>query len=196
MMLVEGIAEALLLPPIAKHHVLRDRPDELRTFRSAVFVPIDGVDFAPYVKALLCPFNGVRIADRLVIVTDGDMHSDYEGTEAPGAKRKADLGAVAAQNGATAVLDVIVSTYSLEAELIAAGNNDCMRDLYLTSHPRSAAKWDRAVSLTGADFGKSVQDLFNNTPKGDFAQMLADVVRGPDFKVPAYIRDSIESLVG
>jgi putative ATP-dependent endonuclease of OLD family len=71
-LLVEGIAEALLLPTIAKHHVLKDHPEKLRLFRSAVFIPIDGVDFAPYVTLLLTELDGARIADRVVVMTDGD----------------------------------------------------------------------------------------------------------------------------
>ena len=47
-LLVEGIAEALLLPVIAEHFTLKGQPEKLRLFRSAVFVPIDGVDFVPY----------------------------------------------------------------------------------------------------------------------------------------------------
>lgn len=71
-LLIEGIAEALLLPAIAEHHVLKDQPDKLRLFRSAVFIPIDGVDFAPYVTLLLTELDGARIADRVVVITDGD----------------------------------------------------------------------------------------------------------------------------
>ncbi|MFK3781398.1 ATP-dependent nuclease [Agrobacterium sp. NPDC089420] len=52
-LLVEGIAEALLLPVIAKKVVLKGEAEKLRLFRSAVFVPIDGVDFEPYAKLLL-----------------------------------------------------------------------------------------------------------------------------------------------
>ena len=63
-LLVEGIAEALLFPVVAKHFVLKDRPADFRIFRSTVFVPIDGVDFTPYAKVLLSPYDGVRIADR------------------------------------------------------------------------------------------------------------------------------------
>ena len=54
-LLVEGIAEALLFPIIAKHHVLKGDTKALRTFRSAVFVPIDGTDFTPYTRVLLTP---------------------------------------------------------------------------------------------------------------------------------------------
>ena len=71
-LLVEGIAEALLLPIIAEMFILKDKPEKLRQFQSAVSHPIDGVDFSPYVKLLLSPFNDVRIADRVIVITDGD----------------------------------------------------------------------------------------------------------------------------
>src|SRR5947207_15646979 len=67
-LLVEGIAEALLLPAIAKHHTLKDHPDKLRLFMSTVFVPIDGVDFTPYATLLLTSVNEARIADRVFIL--------------------------------------------------------------------------------------------------------------------------------
>ena len=195
-LLVEGIAEALLLPVIAKHYVLKDRPAEFRVFRSAVFVPIDGVDFAPYAKALLSPYEGVRIADRLVIVTDGDKHTVEEGEDVPGDKRKTDLNALATEKSATGILDVYVNTYSLETELVAAGNAACMKAVYLALHPRSEDKWNDAVAKEGVARAEAIQDLFKNTPKGDFAQLLADKVAESDsFIVPGYIRDAIEALV-
>jgi nucleoside 2-deoxyribosyltransferase len=51
-LLVEGIAEALLLPAIAKLHVLQNDAAGLQRFRGAVLVAIDGVDFSPYVEVL------------------------------------------------------------------------------------------------------------------------------------------------
>lgn len=195
-LLVEGIAEALLFPVIAKQYVLKGRPTDFRIFRSAVFVPIDGVDFTPYAKALLSPYDGVRIADRLVIVTDGDKHTADEGETAPGDKRQADLDALAADKGAADILDVCVNTYSLETELVAAGNTACMKEVYLALHPRSAAKWDGALAKDGDARAIAIQDLFKNTPKGDFAQLLAEKVAASDsFNVPGYIRDAIEALV-
>ncbi len=195
-LLVEGIAEALLLPVIAKHLVLKDRQADYRIFRSAVFVPIDGVDFMPYAKALLSPYAGVRIADRIVIVTDGDKHTVDANSTAPGLKRKADLDALATDKGAADILDVCVNTYSLETELIAAGNAVCMREVYLKLHPQSGAKWDAAIAQEGDARAKSIQALFKDTPKGDFAQLLADKVSFcGTFQVPAYVRNSIEALV-
>ena len=87
-LLVEGIAEALLLPIIAKNHVLKDDQDKSRIFRSAVFVPIDGVDFECYMRLLLTPYNDIRIADRVVIITDGDRTDEAMGTATPGERRK------------------------------------------------------------------------------------------------------------
>ena len=195
-LLVEGIAEALLLPVIAKHHVLKNRATDWRKFRSAVFVPIDGVDFVPYVKALLSSFNGVRIADRLVIVTDGDKHTEHDREDSPGEKRKSDLETVAVDRDSAEFLNVFINTYSLETELITAGNAACMKEVYLIFHPRSEAKWDDALSKDGDDRAKSIQELFRTTPKGDFAQLMAEKVAAcTRFNVPGYIQEAIEALV-
>lgn len=195
-LLVEGIAEALLLPVIAKHHVLRNRQSDLRVFRSAVFVPIDGVDFLPYAKVLLTSFNGVRIADRLVIVTDGDRQSTDAGLDTPGTKRKAELDALARDRQASEAMDVIVNTYSLETELVAAGNADIMKEPYLKLHPRSEVKWSEAVAKSGDERAGEIQELFKSTPKGDFAQLLSEnIAIAKSFMVPDYIRQAIDAVV-
>lgn len=195
-LLVEGIAEALLLPVIARHYLLKDRPTEFRIFRSAVFVPIDGVDFLPYVKVLLSPFNGVRIVDRLVIVTDGDKHTVDAREESPGEKRRLELRSLAAAMNAMDILDVIVNTYSLETELVTAGNNAIMKEVFLDLHRRSTAKWDEALAKDGDARAEAIQELFKNTPKGDFAQLLAErVATSKTFEVPSYLLDAIEKLV-
>jgi putative ATP-dependent endonuclease of OLD family len=195
-LLVEGIAEALLLPVMVKKIVLRDDPEKLRLFRSAVFVPIDGVDFQPYAKLLLSPFDDVRIADRLVVLTDGDGADAAQGAERPGAARKRDLDAVAAALGAGDLLEVVINDYSLETELVRAGNAAVLKDVYLKLHPRSADKWDAAVALAGAAQAVAIQKLFETTRKGDFAQLVAEEINnGTAFKVPAYLKAAIEALV-
>ena len=118
-------------------------------------------------KVLLTPFNDVRIADRIVIVTDGDKHTVEEGKELPGNLRKDQFDTLASQGQATAILDVIVNTYSLETELVAAGNEALLKAVFLDLHPRSEAKWDEAVAKTGDDDPESIQALFETTPKGD-----------------------------
>jgi putative ATP-dependent endonuclease of OLD family len=71
-LLVEGIAESLLLPVMARKLVLRGKRDEWLRFKGTVIVSIEGVDFRPYVEVLLRANNGARIADRVVVVTDAD----------------------------------------------------------------------------------------------------------------------------
>jgi putative ATP-dependent endonuclease of OLD family len=195
-LLMEGIAEALLLPVIARKYVLRDRSDQLRLFRSAVFVPIDGVDFEPYVRLLLTPFLGVRIADRVVVMTDGDGGDLEEGQILPGKVRKEHLDAIAADLKAAEVFDAVINTYSLETELVRAGNSALLREVYLTLHPKSAANWDTAIAKCDDAQALAIQALFKVTRKGDFAQILADRIdKGEAFSTPAYIVTAIEALV-
>lgn len=196
-LLVEGIAEALLLPVIAKKYVLKDEPDKLRTFRSAVFVPIDGVDFEPYVKLLLTAYSGARIADRVVVITDGDGWNLKAGEPSAGARRKASLDAFAVNQGASSMLDVSVNDFSLESELVLAGNETVLKDVYLKFHGKSEAKWSAALAASTKE-GKAseIQKLFGDTPKGDFAQILAEAIRlSTDFKVPPYLSAAIKALV-
>lgn len=195
-LLVEGIAEALLLPVIAKKIVLKDDAEKLRLFRSAVFVPIDGIDFQPYTKLLLSPFNEVRIADRLVVLTDGDGGEAADGAVKPGAARKRDLEALAAGLGATELLEVVINDYSLETELVRTDNAAVLKGVYLQLHPRSGDKWDAAVAQAGAAQAVAVQKLFETTRKGDFAQLLAEEInKGAAFNVPGYLKTAIEALV-
>lgn len=181
---------------MAKKIVLKDDPDLLRLFRSAVFVPIDGVDFQPYAKLLLSPHNDVRIADRLIVLTDGDGSDIAEGEETPGAARKRALDAVATELGASDLLEVVINDYSLETELVRAGNAAVLKDVYLKLHSRSGDKWDAAVALTGVAQSQAIQKLFETTRKGDFAQLLAEEINnGMDFTVPVYLKTAIQALV-
>lgn len=187
--LVEGIAEALLLPALAKHIVLKDQPMELRRFRGAVIVPIGGVDFLPYVEALLRSANGARIADKVVVITDTDP-------KVPG-NRKADLLSLAAEVGAGEVLRVFTNTVTLEYELMAAGNDALLKSAFLSLHPRSHQSWVAQidnVEETGraAAFVDLLRD--KDTRKGDFAQAVASlVVEGAEFQVPAYLESAIRT---
>jgi putative ATP-dependent endonuclease of the OLD family len=233
-LLVEGIAEALLLPAIAKHHVLKEHPEKLRLFRSAVFVPIDGVDFAPYVTLLLTEFDGARIADRVVVMTDGDKgtrskdddeddvvledapeagdelpvnvgspsepEQDQDEAEddgiIPGERRKLALDKLVEELGGSDCFAAITSTYSLESELIEAGNADLLEKVYLELHPRSKTKWRNALKKEGDERAIAINKIFKNARKGDFAQILARRIEdGNDLKVPTYIKNAIEQLV-
>ena len=113
-----------------------------------MFIPIDGVDFAPYVTLLLTSVNEARIADKVIVVTDGDKGSPIEPDDdpppetghmkaaakvsetksepLPGERRKLALETLSKAIGAQNQLTAIASTYSLEAELLEAGNNELL----------------------------------------------------------------------
>ena len=145
---------------------------------------------------MLSAFEGTRIADRIVVVTDGDKAVAKEGKPWPGETRKADLEAFATGTGADDALDVFINTYSLEPDLVSAGNAKLLKSVYLELHPKSEKKWDTAISRTGDEQAIAIQDLFETTRKGDFAHILADkIAEGEDFSVPDYIQQAIEALV-
>ncbi|MFE3519394.1 ATP-dependent endonuclease [Streptomyces sp. NPDC059166] len=72
--LVEGIAEAVLLPVIARHCLFNggDQAKQRRDFHGVTIINVGSVDFAPYITLLLSEVNGCRLLDRLTVITDRD----------------------------------------------------------------------------------------------------------------------------
>jgi putative ATP-dependent endonuclease of OLD family len=190
-LLVEGIAEALLLPAIAERHVLRGNVHAWQRFRGTVLLPIDGVDFAPYVEVLLRPSDGSTVADRVVVVTDTDPG-------VPG-NRKADLEAQVAGWGTAGKLSVFTNAVTLEHELFDAGNQALLKTAFLALYPQSEARWtDEVDAAQPADRATAFIDLLNakQTRKGDFAQRVADLIEaGEAFQVPVYLAQAIQKVV-
>jgi putative ATP-dependent endonuclease of OLD family len=111
--------------------------------------------------------------------------------------RKAKLEMLAKTLGATDHLAAITSVYSLESELLDAGNSAMLRKAYLMLHPKSKKKWDNAVALSGDGRAKKIHEIFKKTRKGDFAQILARLIEDGEepFQVPKYIARAIEEVV-
>lgn len=196
MFLVEGIAEALLLPIFAEKFVLVGDEIAIRRFRSTTFIPIDGVDFEPYLRLLLTPQNDVRIADKVIIVTDGDGPKTYKSGLTPGEARKKSYDLIANDIEADDICVTIINNYSLEVELLLAGNGDILKTAYLKIHPQSAEKWDAVVAHTGDDLANQMHSLFKSARKGDFSQALAELIEdGEPFKVPSYLDSAIKAIV-
>ena len=185
--LVEGIAEALLLPVFAQRFVLNTDKEAWLRFKGAVLAPIDGVDFRPYVETLLKSHDGTRIADRVVVITDADP--------SVAGNRKADLDALAEGFNAAANLHVFTNEVTLEHELFKAGNADLLKAVFLRIHPRSEDTWTTSVeNRPEGDRPQAFVDLLANsrTRKGDFAQELAaSIGAGVAFHVPEYLKNAI-----
>jgi putative ATP-dependent endonuclease of the OLD family len=186
-LLVEGIAEALLIPVIARKCVLHQDAHALQRFRGTVVVAIDGVDFKPYVHVLLQPHEGATIADRVVIVTDADPN-------APG-NRKEDLEQLVAGWNVPERLSVFTNQVTLEHEVFAAGNGELLKRVFLRLRPRSQARWAAEVEGVAAEARPAaVVTLLAamEVRKGDFAQHLSEFIEhGAPFLVPAYLRNAI-----
>ena len=190
-LLVEGIAEALLLPVIAEHIVLRGNAEAWRRFRGGVIAAIEGVDFRPYVDVLLKPCEGARIADRVVVVTDRDPKVR--------GNRKADLDALAVRHGAATALHVHVNLRTLEHELFVAGNELFLKRALLKLHRGSRRNWEEQIEgIPAAGRPDAFIAMLNakRTRKGDLAQEMADrIERGEAFVVPTYLEDAIHRFV-
>lgn len=184
--LVEGIAEALLLPVLAKQ-VLCNDPDAWRRFKGTIIVPIEGVDFSPYVKIMLSQHLNARIADQLIIITDGD----------PGAKgdRKGSLENLAKTLNAEKALTVLTNQVTLEHEIFITGNEAFLKKVFLLLHPKSNNDWVEYIEeLPDEKRPESFLELLKKkkTRKGDLAQAIASEIKAQEkFVVPEYLKDAI-----
>lgn len=74
--LVEGIAEAVILPALAKHCIFpagsEGATKRRRAFLGTSIINVGSVDFSPYMRLLLGEVDGHRLVDRLVVITDKD----------------------------------------------------------------------------------------------------------------------------
>lgn len=200
--LVEGIADATLIPVLAKHAVLAGDVKALRQLRGSSIVAVDGVDFEPYLQLLLG--GAFPTVDRVVVITDGD---EYNG-KTPGKDRKAKYEAQFAQAVEDGVLSVHVGDFTLEADLFGPEDNDgLLRAAYLKVHRKSEAKWQTIVDKAGlgtADrakcFRQAMRDDEIDIGKGDFAQIVAEALENPErdlsksFVVPGYLVSGIQAV--
>jgi putative ATP-dependent endonuclease of OLD family len=189
--LVEGVAESLLIPVIAKQIVLKDDAPAWQRFRGAVLVAIDGVDFAPYVEILLRPCGESTIADLVVVVTDADPNL--------AGNRREDLEGITSGWGVLHRLRVFTNAVTLEHELFLAGNEALLKETFLALHPRSEGRWSADIEgVALAERPNAFVKLLDETRtrKGDFAQQLAAQINaGADFKVPGYLEEAIRAAV-
>jgi putative ATP-dependent endonuclease of OLD family len=197
--LVEGIADALILPAAAKRLFPAGSLERAR-FLGTVLVPIDGVDFDPYVRVLLTEVNGARAAQRVAVITDGDQQNAVEKTfdepalDRTGAPRIAALTTLIAGLGATAHADVFHSATTLEPELLGAGNVDAIWVAWSKQQPRAWTTVKTAIdAITAVEakkkaFAKSMSD--KELRKGDFAQDFLEAA-DPAWHVPDYMKKAL-----
>ncbi|QKV80780.1 AAA family ATPase [Amycolatopsis sp. Hca4] len=209
--LVEGVAESLLLPVFARRVLPRPvasplfRPASLSAadaaeasleratwarFVGTTIVAIDGVDFAPYLRVLLTEAGGSRIAERVAVITDKDPGLTYD--------RASNLKELARNLGAEDRLGVFVADPTLEPELLraAAANLTVVERAFNRQKRRVGPEiWTKIKALMDIEERvKLFQEEFEdkNLRKGDFAQDVAELsMQDTDFVVPAYLSAAI-----
>ncbi|WP_190394657.1 ATP-dependent nuclease [Nocardiopsis deserti] len=196
-LLLEGIAEAILAPAFAEQ--LLDRA-ALQRFRGTAVVPIDGVDFEPYLRVLLTKDrqSGHRIAQRVAVITDGDFFGldEKRRVDRPGNLR--DL--FAELEASDDVAQVFSNRTTLEPELLAADerNAPLLQEAWRNQRPQAwAGDWDALPTGPEEARARAFADLFgkHGVRKGDFAQDLLEVAAelGPDRHLipPTYFRSAL-----
>jgi putative ATP-dependent endonuclease of the OLD family len=214
--LVEGVAEAVLIPALARHCTYPGDTAEAksarRSFRGASVISVGSVDFAPYIRLLLSKVDGVRLAESLIVVTDGDPdlprktsgaadESAYEQDDPrPAYNRATNLAALGVELDAGNALHVAEAPHTLEADLLVAGspNHRVLGNAYLAQHPRSEAKWQALVE--SADPAGALYAQLRATKrllaKGQFAHDVArQIADGEEFVCPEYLDTAIRRIV-
>jgi putative ATP-dependent endonuclease of OLD family len=214
-LLVEGIAEAILIPALAHRCEFKD-PPELSTAEQRIsavnhaltavtVLAVDGVDFKPYLDLLL-KGDSPRV-DQIIILTDGD--TDSSGSH-PGVDRAKKILKDYDSYVKSDVLSVEYGLTTLEAELFAhQENEELMRKAFIQQHPNSGPNWDvlsaeasgeasskRALLFSEAIHGHGTYTL--DLGKGDFSQDLAaliDLNIDQKFTVPEYISDALTNMI-
>src|SRR3546814_687046 len=136
-------------------------------FRGASIISVGSVDFAPYIKLLLSKVGEHRLADLLIVITDGDppvpkkpskaassstsndiAESDTSDDDSgPSYNRALTLEALGRQLDADDVLHVAEAPHTLEADLLVEGsdNHEVLGKAYVAQHPKSAHRWTEIV---------------------------------------------------
>jgi putative ATP-dependent endonuclease of the OLD family len=204
--LVEGIAEAVLLPVLAHHCVLAgEAQDDLvrrRAFRAVTTIAVGSVDFEPYVRLLLTKVAGQTIVDKLVVITDLDppLNKPQEPAEDTViSNRRTALEAVAAECSDTDRLKVFEATYTLEADLLIKQENvGVLRGAFMKQHPKSQGAWESIATASepAESFYASLRTNRRFISKGEFAHDVASsIAAGETFACPDYLAAAIREAL-
>jgi len=181
--LVEGIAEQLLIPVIARR-LERPLPRD-----GVAVINIGGVAFDPFIEL----FSPDRLPYRVAVVSDGDPPGKPEPEELEGGEPKLSPVASALLTRTSENVRVSLADKTLEWDLAAAGNRDVLLKALRPIKPRvsTALGRDHADS-SPQEWADALLEKVKDV-KGPFAQELADLLddRINGLTVPSYLEDAI-----
>jgi putative ATP-dependent endonuclease of OLD family len=180
--LVEGVAEQLLMPVLAR------RIDRPLAPNGVTVINVGGVAFPPFTEL----FGSKRLPSKLAVVSDGERQAEVkdglEGASEKLSPRAADLQGRAGENVA-----VMLAERTLEWDLAAADNIDVMLTALGEVKPRVAAALRN--ELAGVDLREAADAILAKVAdvKGRFAQELAAMLEDEKvaFTIPGYLKDAI-----
>jgi len=220
--LVEGTAETLLLPPFAEiivrswlpqgdeHAVKRLRGAARSRFRGTPIVSVDGVDFKPFLKILLSACGNERIAQQVLVITDRDpKRRDSDGIAMGGGYNRKDSLTAYLREQVDAPPDsfrIVEGDPTLEPQLMHEVNLAPLEKVFTELKPGSAHRWatvtDAEPEHRPAAFGELFGPYSEGTngvdlPKGEFAYRLSALLTDPAqaFIVPAYLADGLRWIM-
>ncbi len=188
--MVEGIAEALLLPLFAKKigYELKEK--------SVSIVNVQGLNFSAFMELL--KDKGIQIP--CAIITDADPDAGCYPMANCTVTTSATATSLKAKETLTTKVFVSQKTFEYDLALIPQ-NLPTLIEAYKTCHPQVAGNLETKLQSITDNHEKTTKffQSFENSckSKGEFAQALADLIEnGATFEVPAYINRAITHAVG
>lgn len=219
--LVEGTAETLLLPPFAEltarawiptgddRERARHRSTARSRFRGTPIVSVDGVDFKPFLRVLLSAFAGQRIARQVLVITDQDpTRRDRDGGETDASyNRKDDLSKYVRDELCAPERSYLIveAKPTLEPELATADNLPVLKAVFAEMRPQSDHQWTKVAGAAEEERGVAFGKLFATyrdggvaLAKGEFAYRLSTRLTKPNtnFTVPSYLAEGLGWIMG
>ena len=180
--LVEGVAEQLLVPVIAKRLQRPLAPN------GVAVINIGGVAFPPFSDLV----GADKLPYRLAVISDGDSQPSED--ELQGEPEELSPRAAILAKRAGANVTVKLASRTLEWDLAAAGNRALMLDALKQVKPIVGPRL--ASQLAGKTDEEAATLLLPRIAdvKGRFSQELAELISNPKtpLKVPTYLREAIE----
>lgn len=180
--LVEGVAEQLLVPVIA------ERIGRPLASNGVAIINIGGVAFPPFTDL----FGNDKLPYRLAVISDSDGQPSAD--ELAGEDEALSPRAAALANRAGDNVIVRLAEKTLEWDLAMAGNSAVMFDALAQVKPIAGPRLKAEVNdATEVERANGILDKVKNV-KGRFAQELAELLADEDqpLQVPTYLREAIE----
>lgn len=188
--LVEGIAEALLVSEFSK---MIGNNEEYSIEKNGIeLVNINGIAFEHFAKLFNSDDDNKRLNIRSTIISDDDR--DIETDEIASRAKNA----LKLEKG---LLKVKLAKKTFEYELFIAGeaNSDILMELFTDMHPKAAKRISKGNSIEeyASNF---LNKVVKNKAKSELAHRLVillstDIEKRKKFKIPNYIQEAIKWVV-